>query len=78
MRISPISVSRKCFNTVWPKEPVPPVISRVALTNIGISLTPLHYFSLLILIRNVENFITNSISCAEALNALKSHKWEQL
>lgn len=31
MRISPMSVSRKCFKTVWPNEPVPPVISRVAL-----------------------------------------------
>ena len=30
MRISPMSVSRKCFKTVWPNEPVPPVISKVA------------------------------------------------
>ena len=33
MRISPMSVSRKCFRTVWPKEPVPPVIINVALLN---------------------------------------------
>ena len=36
MRISPMSVSRKCFKTVWPKEPVPPVISRVELWNADI------------------------------------------
>lgn len=36
MRISPMSVSRKCFKTVWPNEPVPPVISRVALVNVDI------------------------------------------
>ena len=40
MRISPMSVSRKCFKTVWPNEPVPPVISRVALVNKGISYPP--------------------------------------
>lgn len=34
IRISPMSVSRKCFKTVWPKEPVPPVISRVLFLNI--------------------------------------------
>ena len=39
MRISPMSVSRKCFKTVWPKEPVPPVISRVALVNADILYT---------------------------------------
>ena len=29
MRISPMSVSRKCFKTVWPKEPVPPVMNKI-------------------------------------------------
>ena len=29
MRISPISVVKKCLSTVWPKLPVPPVINKV-------------------------------------------------
>ena len=33
MRISPISVVKKCFNTVEPKEPVPPVITKVLFLN---------------------------------------------
>lgn len=28
-----MSVSKKCFKTVWPKEPVPPVMSRVEFIN---------------------------------------------
>src|SRR5699024_5877005 len=36
MRISFRSESRKCFRTVEPKEPVPPVIIRVALSNADI------------------------------------------
>lgn len=29
-----MSVSRKCFKTVWPNEPVPPVINRVELAKL--------------------------------------------
>lgn len=46
MRISPISVSKKCFKTVWPNDPVPPVIRRVELWNVDI-----FYFSSIILIK---------------------------
>lgn len=43
-----MSVSKKCFNTVWPKEPVPPVISRVELWNADIKFIPLSLFKFLI------------------------------
>ena len=33
MRISPISVVKKCLSTVEPKEPVPPVITKVLFLN---------------------------------------------
>ena len=36
MRISPMSEYKKCFRTVCPKLPVPPVISRVALLKLVI------------------------------------------
>ncbi len=37
MRISPISVVRKCFSTVLPKLPVPPVMKRVLSLKLLIS-----------------------------------------
>ena len=39
-----MSVSKKCFKTVWPKEPVPPVIRRVVLVNGRISILIILYF----------------------------------
>ena len=39
IRISPISLVKKCFNTVFPKEPVPPLIIKVAPLNDDIKIS---------------------------------------
>lgn len=48
-----MSVVRKCLRTVWPKEPVPPVMSRVALLKVDIYISPsvLFYISPNVLIQ---------------------------
>ena len=38
IRISPISEVKKCFKTVEPKEPVPPVMTRVRSLNVSVML----------------------------------------
>ena len=38
MRISPISVVKKCFRTVEPNDPVPPVITKVLFLNASVIL----------------------------------------
>ena len=70
MRISPMSVARKCFKTVWPNEPVPPVIMSVALVNADIIL---HLF-LICFARKLQPF-SNSIIPFIRLKGNRSSAW---
>lgn len=40
--ICPISVFKKCFKTVFPKDPVPPVIKRILPSKLLINISPYH------------------------------------
>lgn len=53
MRISFKSESKKCFKTVEPKEPVPPVIIRVALSNVDIFFLLFYKTIMLITLKNI-------------------------
>lgn len=64
-----MSVVKKCFNTVEPKEPVPPVITKVLFLNASVMLFKMISSSLilsayLIAIENISSRYFTLLCCA--------------
>lgn len=62
MRISPMSVVKKCFNTVEPKDPVPPVMTKVLFLNASVILFIIRLSSAFIFSAMLVLFATENIA----------------